>query len=583
MDFNKEMEDTQEVTLLIENQRFTANKNVLCEYSDYFRAMFSGNYIENERQEIKIDMVDAYSMNMILQYMRIGLIDLSEYSLTTIGELSIAANFLQITELIKQIEYCLDLQLSVSNWMETMIIAENSSYTKLEQLSAAFGLLNFKQMKKEYILNIHRLFWYLSHPYLDTDNELEVFRFGYEWIINSETGADAILIVLGCLDIQRLSHNDIKEIKTLIKDFVDSLPLKVVDCILEITEHSELSIITLTERKDELCEKFTARVYIEVFKLVSASVNRKLIFTPTVPVWIVKDTKPELISHHMYTFSEDTGLEKWLEVAEKNLWGWNVVAWGANKLVLVCGEHGRGTSVFMKDVKVYDTFRKEWILHGVELPSRRHGGVAIMGDSLFIIGGVGGFRVVLDTAVIYDLKQRTHRKIAKLPDTIQNPAVCVHNNSIYVSGQKNIYQYEDLGQTDRWSTVILTDIRPNCMTSFNNYIYCTQNYFSHLYRFRPGIDTKLQLITYFTNPPAAICHLGSKLLFFTRPMCGQSDTLAAEEYKGKTDDEMPNVLWSVSNSKIKVNDVAGSCTLVINIPPTRTAISQYHKRYLSQY
>lgn len=118
------------------------------------------------------------------------------------------------------------------------------------------------------------------------------------------------------------------------------------------------------------------------------------------------------------------------------------------------------------------------------------------------------FRVVLDTAVIYDLKQRTHRKIAKLPDTIQNPAVCVHNNSIYVSGQKNIYQYEDLGQTDRWSTVILTDIRPNCMTSFNNYIYCTQNYFSHLYRFRPGIDTKLQLITYFTNPPAAICHLG---------------------------------------------------------------------------
>lgn len=56
MDFNKEMEDTQEVTLLIENQRFTANKNVLCEYSDYFRAMFSGNYIENERQEIKIDV-----------------------------------------------------------------------------------------------------------------------------------------------------------------------------------------------------------------------------------------------------------------------------------------------------------------------------------------------------------------------------------------------------------------------------------------------------------------------------------------------------------------------------------------------
>lgn len=46
----------QEVSLLIDNQVFKAKKDVLCEHSDYFRAMFSGNYVENEQEEIKIDV-----------------------------------------------------------------------------------------------------------------------------------------------------------------------------------------------------------------------------------------------------------------------------------------------------------------------------------------------------------------------------------------------------------------------------------------------------------------------------------------------------------------------------------------------
>lgn len=45
-----------EVALYIENEMFKAKKDVLCEYSDYFRAMFSGNYVENEQKEIKIDV-----------------------------------------------------------------------------------------------------------------------------------------------------------------------------------------------------------------------------------------------------------------------------------------------------------------------------------------------------------------------------------------------------------------------------------------------------------------------------------------------------------------------------------------------
>lgn len=327
--------------------------------------------------------------------MDIGLIDLSEHSMTTVGELAVAANFLQITELVKQIEYCLDLQLSVSNWMQTLAIAENSSYSKLEQLSAAFGLLSFKAMKPEYVPTIQKLYWYLSHPYLDTLNELDVFKFGLEWIINNETGADALMIVLCCLDIKRLNNSELKEMKVLVSEYANSLGCKVVDCLHELTSREfDLSTTVVTEQKSMLCEMFTERVYNEVLTLMKQSRDRQLLYTPTVPITIVKDTPLDVEAHFMYTFSKDKAFEKWIEVAEKNLWGWNIVAWGATKLVVVCGEYGRGTGSFMKDVKVYDTLRMEWTRHGVELPSRRHGGVAVVNDSLFIIGGVGGFRLV---------------------------------------------------------------------------------------------------------------------------------------------------------------------------------------------
>ncbi|XP_063367231.1 kelch-like protein 8 isoform X2 [Cydia amplana] len=573
-----------EVSLLIDGQVFKAKKEVLCEHSDYFRAMFSGNYVENDKKEISIDVIDAESMKIILHYMNIGLIDLTEYSLSIISELVTAANFLQITELIKQIEYTLELQISPASCMEIMNIAQNSAFTQIEQLSATCGLLSFKSMKPEYIPNLTKLCWYLSHPYLNASSELDVFNFGHTWLLENETGGDALLIILGCLDIKKLNLSDIAQIKTCMLGYQNSLAAKVVDCLHNLAVlDMELSVVAIQSQEKMLTHTYTEGVYNETLSMVKESRSRSLAYTPAVPVWAMKDSKLEMVPHHMYTFREKVGFENWLEVAEKNLWGWSVVGWGPTKIVVVCGEHGRGTGLFMKDVKVYDVLKKEWARHGVELPARRHGGVAVMEDSLYLIGGVGGFRVTLDTAVVYDLKRRSHRKIANLPDAIQNPAVCAHEGTIYAAGHNNIYQYEDLGDTDRWTTVVGTQIRSSCMASFKGYIYCTQSYFSQLYRFRPGVDDRLYVVTQFTNPPATFCNLGNRLLFFTRSMCGQADVLNVEEYLGNSTEEKPKVIWRQSESAIKLNDVAGSCSLVLSVPPLWPDSSNYTKKYLKRY
>ncbi|XP_021192056.3 kelch repeat and BTB domain-containing protein 8 [Helicoverpa armigera] len=577
------MENKQEVSLVIDGQMFKVKKDMLSEHSDYFRAMFGGNYVENEQHEISMDVVDANSMNIILRYMELGLIDISEHSLATVGDLAIAANFLQITELTKQIDYCLEQQLSLSNWMEIKEIAQNAASVKLEQAAVIYGLFSFKSMKPEYVPNINKLFWYLSHPYLDIESELQVFKFGLKWIEQQEMGADALLIILCCLDMDRITKDELEAMKDLTKDYVNSLTEKIIACLHKLAADYELTLSAVKQHKQILCELYTLKVYTEVLNLVKESIHRKLRFTAAVPMWSNKDKAPEKSPNYLFTYTKGPGLQKWMEVAETNLWGWNIASWSPTKIVVLCGEYGRGTGIFMKDVKVYDIHKNDWIQHGVQLPVRRHAGVVVIEDSLYILGGVGAFRIISDSAIIYDLKQRTYRKIAKLPDPVQSPAACVHENTVYVIGHKHIYRYEDNGDHDRWLRVIETDMTPKFLVSFKGYIYVSQCYFPHLYRFRPNVDKVLEQVSCFSQSPMAICNLGNRLLAVTSSGDSSTDIMTVEEYRNLTSDrDGTKFLWSLTGSEYGVNP-AGACSVVMTIPPVNPDVSAYHERYLTMY
>ncbi|CAH1637609.1 unnamed protein product [Spodoptera littoralis] len=578
-------DNNPEISLLIDDQVFKAKRNDLMEHSDFFRAMFTGDYVERERKQIFIEVVDAASMSIILRYINIGLIDLSEFDLPTIGDLAVAASFLQITELTKQIEYCLEQQLTLANWLEVKEVALNAALVKLEQSTVVFGLFSFSKMKTENIQSLDKLYWYLAHPYLNLESELDAFKFGLKWLREHEMGADTLLVVLCCLDLKRLSIEELIEMRELITDFANSLGERVVECLYKLLLEHDLSLDTIRQNKEELCLFFTEKVYTEVFNLVKESVQRKLKYTPTVPMWSNKDKKPEASQNYLFTYTEDAGFQRWMEVAERNLWGWNITAWSPTQIVVVCGEYGRGSGIFMRDVKVYDVYKKEWTQHGVELPVRRHAGVVVVDDSLYLLGGVGGFRVVLDSAVVYNLKERTFRSIAKLPDAVQSPAVCAHDDEVYVIGHRNIYKYEEICQKDRWTKVLTMDITPTYLVSFKGYIYVAQCYFPSLYRFIPGDERGLQQIASFCHPPRAICNLGYRLIAVTCSGDTSTDILSVEELRIVGDGhyyQNTDVLWSETGSEFGVNP-SGACAVVMTMPEINPNVSAYHQRYIVMY
>lgn len=353
-----------------------------------------------------MQVVDSCSMEIILRYMELGFIDLSDYSLATVGDLYSAAIFLQITELCKQIDYCLGDMISVKNWIQIVEIAQKAPSKTLEQFAATYGLMSFKIMKPEYIPSAHKLFWYLSHPYIHAETELEVFKFGMEWLELNNMNGHGLLTILCCLDYNRLRYAHLVEMKhkTIMKDgdFIcddaSGLAHDVINGLLQVSKVSDLSITSIEENMELLCKddkNLGEKYHTLVVNIVRESIQRKLKLTPLLPMWTFESSiegKAELSPNYLYTYSHETGFNKWLEISAKNHWGWSLASWSHTKIVICGGEHGRGTGKFMRDVKVYDIHKKEWIHHGVQLPVRRHAGVVVLGDELYILGGVGAYR-----------------------------------------------------------------------------------------------------------------------------------------------------------------------------------------------
>ncbi|KAJ8713880.1 hypothetical protein PYW08_007500 [Mythimna loreyi] len=590
--------DKQEIVYLSVGQRdFKAKKDLLIEYSDYFRAMFSGYFIEKEQDKIRIDVVDERSMEIILRYMELGFVDLSDFPLPTVGDVFAAATFLQITELTKQINYCLEEQLSVSNWVEIRELAQKAPSPQLEQVATTYGLFQFKYMKPEYIPSIEVLFWYLSHPYLNAESELQVFTFGVKWCAQKQMNAQGVLIILCSLDFNKIKMTELEDMRhkimkdeNLIFDYACSPAWDIITCLHQLSMVSPISITSIEENKNLLCteneEAVSEELYNLVLNIIRGSTVRKLTFVPAVPMWTYegkkKDGKAEQSENHLYTYSFESDFKEWLQISEKNYWGWNITNWTPSKIVMCCGEHGRGTGKFMRDVKVYDIHKKEWIQHGVQLPPRRHAGIVVLGDELYILGGVGEYRVVLDTAIVYDLKQRSYRKIAKLPDAIQSPAVCAHENEVYAVGHKHIYKYDGAGQHKRWEKVIETEMTPNFLVSYNGYIHVAQSYFPVLYRFRPGVDTTLEQFTSLNYPPIAVCNLGRRMVAFTCTVGVDQEIMTVEEFQdGAAPVRSRSIRWSQLVKKCSVH-VTGSCAVVIDPPPLNYVVSAFHQEIVAK-
>ncbi|KAG7174645.1 Kelch-like protein 38-like, partial [Homarus americanus] len=133
------------VTLVAEGRQFTCHRTKLIASSDYFRAMFSNNFTEQEKNTIELQGIDADCLLLLLRYVQSGSYVIPSGSVLVLLQ---TASMLQENEIergghLLQLLLCLDFHTltveDISNMLFYSIISDNN-----EVVQVLNGLKKFK-------------------------------------------------------------------------------------------------------------------------------------------------------------------------------------------------------------------------------------------------------------------------------------------------------------------------------------------------------------------------------------------------------------------------------------------------------
>ncbi|XP_054261491.1 kelch repeat and BTB domain-containing protein 3-like isoform X2 [Macrosteles quadrilineatus] len=469
--------------------------------------------------------------------------------------------------------------LNKETWLITANLADKLGLTDLKKKTQTLALWNFSEVRKtEHFLYLtaDEVFDYLSDDRLRTTvGEFEVFEAGVNWIEYSpEDRLFFSLLLLRTVRFKDLKPFDIRNMLhySSVKD----------------TPQAEIIIQCILEMKDGLLNQSCEACNTPEFEEQSTTDSEKTSPMPTAIFFKNLKRKRRTTSH--CTCFDDTTVKTChefldkeprclplipcvaasfpfksttpdesprLKLRRKNKWpyifhwdGENLVpfihlskidegpaeAMGYKvsvkdlKLYVIGGEYMMGHGDWNTSVWSYDTWRETWEFE-TSLPSpRRHHSAVFVNNDLFVIGGVGRHRVMLDSVAKYNLVSKCWETCAPLPTTLYSAPCCVYREDIYLFGPQ-IYCYRQA--ICSWESVARISLPDNMAVatamSDNTLIYII-GITAKLYCFDPQTeDVKVKFLGEFKTPGNNACLVNKTIYSF-----GEEDGVqSVEEYSIK--------------------------------------------------
>ncbi|KAK3099577.1 hypothetical protein FSP39_006430, partial [Pinctada imbricata] len=172
----------------VEGSVFKVHKVVMASSSDYFRAMFSHDMLENRQEFMEMKGITAKGFRPLMEFAYSGELKLN---LDNIHDVMNAATFLQILPAIDMCTQYLRDKLSFDNAEELLKIAEVFSIPDLKTYYREYILKNFLQfaLTDNFLkLDSHTLADYLSDDGLNTTSECLLLHFVIKWYEHDTKG-----------------------------------------------------------------------------------------------------------------------------------------------------------------------------------------------------------------------------------------------------------------------------------------------------------------------------------------------------------------------------------------------------------
>ncbi|ESO99289.1 hypothetical protein LOTGIDRAFT_113379 [Lottia gigantea] len=171
-----------DVTLIVQNQCFSAHRIVLAACSDYFCAMFTNKMKERDKSIIELHDISAPVLEVLLDFVYTETVNVS---VENVQELLPAACLLQLTGVKEACCTFLEKQLDSSNCLGIKIFSESHSCDSLCQAAESYSLRHFEDVvtQDEFkSLSIDELERLISSDELQVNSEEPVFEAVITWV-----------------------------------------------------------------------------------------------------------------------------------------------------------------------------------------------------------------------------------------------------------------------------------------------------------------------------------------------------------------------------------------------------------------
>ncbi|XP_030752210.1 kelch-like protein 26 isoform X2 [Sitophilus oryzae] len=422
------MENKKEiVTFDIEGSAVECDKELLIKNSDYFSAMFKGYFKESSENNIKLQGVDLKAFNLIMLILweesDIVTLDLNETYL-----LLEAACMLQFNSIKQLCEERIMIVLSPSTSLRTWKTAELLDIIPLYLKAKCMALENFMEIcESDSILelNLEELCQYLGHIYLNSHKEFIVFQTAMSWFYENQNQSEninptkVVLKLLSCINFNALNVGEITEMKTYPNISENAEIQMILNCIINLRNN----------RCTDVVDEFDRDVVSTAVHLCGAK-NRKISVKPCILLQSMHPThtpqSSRITTIVIYDSLTDT-FKHFFPLEEKkveHIEGFKLVRY-KHFIFFFGGQHLRGSNEWNLNLWSFDTFKNKWERRNKLPHGRRHFETCIVGDSLYIVGGTGRFRVLQNNLLHCDLKTgKWSSEIINLPKDSREYQCC---------------------------------------------------------------------------------------------------------------------------------------------------------------
>ncbi|CAG9770460.1 unnamed protein product [Ceutorhynchus assimilis] len=468
--------ETQNETVILEIESTTleCNKALLINNSDYFRAMLTGNFKESAQEIIKIQEVDLKSFKTILSLLQDDRYIVDDKELHLILQVACMLQFSSIKQLCEtRIMEILNPSICLPVWKTTESLDISPHWLKAKSMALEeFTNISDSQISE---LGLDDVCKYLGNLYLNVKCEFAVFQKAMNWWYENQEHfkgqkVDTILRLLNCIDFKTIQDNEVKEMQTYPDIANNEDIISILNCLVVLRANANVE--TFSEKHINFAKHF-----LNCESRKKPLIPCILFKGETVYANTCRDICQQMINVVVAdTVSKDPETVFQIDMDKmRNLVGYKLTSY-KEFVFLYGGEYFMGIGNWNFNFWAYDTFKGKWERKSKLPQERRHFESAIVDHCIYLIGGIGKFRVVQENMVWYDFIADKWSPVIPLPSTNnRNFQCCSFNGKLCMvySVEKRAYLYDK--EKTNWTQIeIQIDneiVPPFRVVSDDNYLY----------------------------------------------------------------------------------------------------------------